>query len=178
MRNVILYIAMSLDGYIAGPDGDISWLEGDTPDFAGDCGYSEFIKTISTVIMGYKTYEQIACQLFPGAWPYSDLESYVITHRDIKDTDQIKFVSEPPVSLVEKLKFTEGRDIWICGGASIIQPLLQAQIIDEYHITIIPRLVGGGIRLFYAEHDIFKLRLYSIYEENGMVSLVYKNGRP
>ena len=87
-------------------------------------------------------------------------------------------MSEPPVSLVEKLKFTEGRDIWICGGASIIQPLLQAQIIDEYHITIIPRLVGGGIRLFYAEHDIFKLRLYSIYEENGMVSLVYKNGRP
>ena len=69
MRRIVLYIAMSLDGYLADSAGGVDWLTGQDPAWDGDGGYSDFIRTVDTVIMGRRTYDQITTQLSPGSWP-------------------------------------------------------------------------------------------------------------
>ena len=110
--------------------------------------YFEFIKGIDTVIIGWKTYHQIVTELSPDDWMYKDLTSYVITHKELHDTENIKFVNESVCELVKNLKEEPGKDIWICGGATVIQPLVQENLIDKFHISIIPTILGNGIRLF------------------------------
>ena len=70
MRRIVLYIAMSLDGYLADPAGGVDWLTGQDPSWEGDGGYSDFVRTVDTVILGRRTYDQITTQLSPSAWPY------------------------------------------------------------------------------------------------------------
>ena len=82
MRKIRLYIAMSLDGYIADKNGGVSWLSGHGQDEENIDTYSEFIKNVDTVIMGWNTYHQIVTELSPQEWVYADLKSYVITHRN------------------------------------------------------------------------------------------------
>ena len=83
MRKVILYIAMSLDGYIADKNGGVDWLSGQGAEGAEEGTYSEFIKGIDTVVMGWNTYVQVKTELSPEIWPYEELTSYVITHRKV-----------------------------------------------------------------------------------------------
>lgn len=80
-RKVILYIAISLDGFIADINGEIDWLGGQDSSYKGDYGYSNFLKNIDTVIMGMNTYKQIVKKLSPDKWPYSDIKSYVFTNK-------------------------------------------------------------------------------------------------
>ena len=84
MRKVISYIAMSIDCYIADKDGSVSWLSGDGSDPENGGSYNDFIGTVDTVILGYKTYNQIVTELSPEAWVYADKMRYVITHKNIK----------------------------------------------------------------------------------------------
>ena len=78
-----------------------------------------------------------------------------------------------PVELVKKLREEVGEDIWICGGADIVQQLVDEDLIDRYHITVIPTLLGSGVRLFGgAKHEI-KLRLLHTQSYNGMTDLLY-----
>lgn len=121
MRKVTLFIAMSLDGYIAGIDGNIDWLHGQEPEQDDMVSYDEFVKSIDTVIMGWNTYHQIAVELSPEAWIYDDLKSYVLTHRELPATEQIEFVNRDVCELVVALKKEVGKDIWICGGANTIR---------------------------------------------------------
>lgn len=103
------------------------------------------------------------------------MTSYIITHRK-KDAEQdIHFTDEDPAALVERLKSQEGKDIWICGGADIIHQLQRAGLIDRYWITIIPTLLGDGIRLFGELPEEQKLRLIQSRNYNGMVELIYEN---
>ena len=173
MRKVILFIAMSLDGYIADQYGKVDWLAGldrqkDTIDT-----FEEFVKNIDTVIMGWKTYHQIITELSPEHWVYPNLKSYVVTHQQVTSTHNIIFTSEKPQDIVSKLKQKQGKDIWICGGSQMIQPLLKSQLIDEYYITVIPILLGSGIRLFQSEYYSVSLKLIHYRENNGMMELVY-----
>lgn len=80
MREVILYIALSLDGYIADENGDVGWLGGSDEEYESDEGYERFQQTVDTVVMGYNTYHQIVTELSPDKWPYPQLESYIFTH--------------------------------------------------------------------------------------------------
>ena len=82
MRKVVIYIAMSLDGYIADKNGSVSWLGGDGSDKDNFGSYPEFIETVDTVILGYTTYNQIVTELSPDVWPYDGKATYVPTHRD------------------------------------------------------------------------------------------------
>ena len=84
MRKTILYIAMSLDGYIADKNGSVDWLTGQGTDEENVDTYSEFVKDIDTVVMGWNTYAQVITELSPGKWPYENLTSYIITHRNEK----------------------------------------------------------------------------------------------
>ena len=175
MRKAVLFIAMSLDGYIADRDGKVDWLMGQDNDAETTDSYADFEKNIDTVIMGWKTYHQVATELSPEQWVYENLQSYVLTHRDCPSTNSITFTSIDPRSLVKKLKAGKGKDIWICGGADIIRQLLMGQnLIDIYHISVIPTILGSGIRLFSTLDRVLKLRLVTVNSSNGITELIYR----
>lgn len=174
MRRTVLFIAMSLDGYIADQAGGVGWLEGqdhaaETVDF-----YESFVRDVDTVVMGWNTYHQIVTQLSPSNWVYGDLKSYVITHRPLPSLDGIFFVNTEPDQLIKQLRQEPGKDIWICGGSKTVQPLLAGDWIDRFHISIIPTLLGTGIRLFETLERERKLKLVSVRESNGIVELIYE----
>ena len=173
MKKVSLFIAMSLDGYIADSKGNVSWLAGQGNDDDNIDSYSKFVNDIDTVIMGWNTYHQIVTELSPDEWVYYDFTTYVVTHHPKISSDKIHFTNECPVELIKKLREENGKGIWICGGANLIQQLVREDIIDYYYITVIPILLGSGIRLFENTKHKVKLRLLNTQSYNGMVDLIY-----
>lgn len=171
-RKVVLYIAQSLDGYIAKADGDISWLsvverEGE------DYGYGEFIESVDTVIMGRKTYEKVLS--FGIGFPHRDKKCYVLSRTEREPDGNIRFYSGDAAELIRGIRCQEGRDIFIDGGAEVVREFAAADLIDEYVISIIPLLLGGGIRLFKETGRETKLRLAgSRSYESGLVQLKYE----
>ncbi|UWP59461.1 dihydrofolate reductase family protein [Ruminococcus gauvreauii] len=172
MRKIILFIAMSLDGYIADSNGGVAWLNGHGDDETIDT-YTEFTKDIDTVLMGWNTYHQIVTELSPKEWVYHEFTTYVLTHKEYNSSKQIRFTSENPVVLSERLKKEAGKDIWICGGANLIQQLVSKNVIDKYYISVIPTLLGNGIRLFSNMENEIKLKLYNTQTYNGIIDLIY-----
>ena len=110
---------MSLDGYIADENGGVDWLSGQDPEDKSESSYPEFVQSIDTVIMGWETYHQVITELSPSEWVYEELMTYVITHREEASSEKIRFIHESPSALIRNLKEMDGKDIWICGGASI-----------------------------------------------------------
>ncbi|HLN56845.1 MAG TPA: dihydrofolate reductase family protein [Bacteroidales bacterium] len=172
-RKVILFIAASLDGYIATQDEDLSFLsivnlEGE------DYGYEEFIRNVDTVIMGRKTYDWIMNEV--KEYPHPDKDSYIITRTPRPDIGRIRFYSGQLKDLIHLLKLDDtGKNIFIDGGAEVIDVLLKENLIDEFIISIIPILLGDGIRLFKDGRP--ELRLSLMHSEcygTGLVQLHYK----
>lgn len=174
MRKVILFIAISLDGYIADKNGKVDWLQCQGDDGENIDSYAEFIKDVDTAIMGWNTYHQIVTELSPDEWVYDALTTYVVTHRAHESTENIKFVNEDLAGLIDRLRQEDGKSIWICGGANTIQQLVRLNMIDCYYITVIPTLLGSGIRLFdNGAAEEIKLKLINTQSYNGMTDLVY-----
>lgn len=173
MRNVVLFIAMSLDGYIAAPDGGVGWLGGQDPGGNDSGSYDRFLAGVSDIVMGYTTYHQLKTELCPDAWPYPAQKTHVLTHRAAESAGTIAFTGEPVDALIARLKAQEGGEIWICGGASVVNQCIQLGLIDRYHINMIPTILGDGIRLFGALEREIPLRLLSTEHYNGIVDLVY-----
>ena len=145
MRKVVLFVAVSMDGYIARSDGGIEWLslverQGE------DYGYEAFMKTVDTIIMGRKTYEQVITRKLPNS--FKEKICYVITRQEKSSAGNIIFSKTNPADLVRRLKQMEGRNISCDGGAEIINILMKNDQIDEFIISVIPILLGKGIRLF------------------------------
>lgn len=173
VRKISLFIAMSLDGYIADSKGGVDWLNGQGNDDENIDTYSEFTKTIDTILMGWNTYHQIVTELSPNEWIYSDYTTYVITHNDNTSSEKIRFTNINPASLIKTLKEETGKGIWICGGANLAQQLINEDFIDCYYITVIPTLLGSGIRLFENGKQEIPLRLLKNRSYNGMTDLIY-----
>ncbi len=174
MKKVKLFIAMSLDGYIADSCGGVDWLSGHGNDEENLDVYSEFVKDIDTILMGWNTYHQITTELSPDEWIYKDFTTYVITHRGGISSDIIRFTEQNPVDLVKQLRRETGKDIWICGGANLIQQLVAEDMIDQYYITVIPTILGSGIRLFKTGNGRkIPLKLVKTQSYNGMTDLIY-----
>ena len=173
MKKISLFIAMSLDGYIADSKGSVNWLTGQGNDDDNIDVYSEFVKDIDTVIMGANTYHQILTELSPDEWVYQDLITYVVTYNLKESSDKIYFVNESPVDLVKRLREKSGKGIWICGGANIIHQLVKEDVIDCYYITVIPTILGSGIRLFENTDREIRLKLLKTQSYNGMTDLIY-----
>ncbi|RNI14651.1 dihydrofolate reductase [Methanohalophilus sp. RSK] len=172
-RKVILYIAMSLDGYIARKNGDVDWLEGDgsepNADFV-DSGYDKFYGSIDTVIMGRKTYDQI---LTFGEYPYKGTKGYVYTSEKMDNNEEVEFTDENVEDLIGKLKDENGKDIWLIGGAGIIDDFMKKDLIDEYLIAVMSCILGEGIPLFKDNNPEIKLKLLKTETANGMAMLHY-----
>ena len=170
-RKVILYIAATIDGYIAKPDGDISWLlQVDQP--GEDYGYGEFIETVDTVIMGRKTYDKIM-SLVPE-FPHRDKTAYIITRKNLPSKGKLIFYSGNLNELVSKLRNETGKNIYLDGGAEIVNAMLKNNLIDEMIISIVPLLLGDGIRLFNDGRPEQKMKLTDCRKfESGLAQMRY-----
>ncbi len=171
-KKVILYIAASLDGYIAKPNDDLSFLEIVQKE-GEDYGYENFVNSIDTVIMGRKTYDWVMTQV--TEFPHQDKETYIITRTAKPNIGNINFYIGDLDKLIETLKTTEGKNIFIDGGAEIVNELLKLQLIDEFIISIIPIILGKGVKLFQNGFPEQRLELISSKSfEKGLVQLNYK----
>lgn len=174
MREAVLFIAMSLDGFIADGDGGVGWLQGHGDDPDGFDSYADFIKDVDTVLMGWNTYHQITTELSPEVWPYEGLQAYVFTHRSVDPVEGVNFTDEEPAKVLARLKAESGKQIWICGGAGIVRQLLSGSAIDRFRISVIPVLLGQGIRLFDGGFPQSRLRLLGTRSYDGIVDLTYE----
>jgi dihydrofolate reductase len=145
MRKLVLYIATSIDGYIAASDGSVDWLETIPNPDQSDYGYADFYDSISTTLMGNKTYEQV---LGFGDFPYHGKENYVFSKQAQGATEHVQFVNQDPAAFVQNLKKQMGGDIWLVGGGHLNTLMLDAGIIDEILLFQMPVVLGDGIALF------------------------------
>ncbi len=165
-RKVFLYIASSLDGYIARTDGSIDWLETDE-----HLGYEEFYQAVDTIIVGRKTYDQA---LTFGEFPYKGKKCFVFSRKTKKKDPYAEFINEDVKIFSERLKKADGRAIWLVGGARLIKAFYENDLIDEYIITVLPVILGNGIPLFEKTDAERKVRLVDIKKHrNGFVELRY-----
>jgi len=171
-RKVIVYIAVSLDGYIAKPNDDLGFLS-IVEEEGQDYGYADFIKTVDAVIVGRKTYDKV---LSMGVdFPHADKDAYIITRTPRPAIGSIQFYNGNLKSLVERLQSEDGKNIFCDGGAEVINELLKDNLIDEFIISVIPILVGSGTRLFKEGRPEQNLELVSVNKfAKGLVQLHYK----
>lgn len=139
-----MFIACSIDGFIAGPDDDLSWLPEPTQD---DHGFGEFFADIGALLMGRRTYEVL--EGFDGPWPYEDRPVLVATHRPMSPSQPtIRPVEGDITALVEQAREAAGdRDVYLDGGVLIRQGL-DARLVDEITLTLVPVILGQGAALF------------------------------
>lgn len=166
----ILYVATTLDGYIASSNGGLEWLTAFETDDAED-SYTAFYATIDALIMGATTYEQV---LEFGDWPYPGKLSYVLTSRNLStDRDDIVFFSQIE-ALLEDIKHQGFRRVWIVGGGKVASLLMAQGLVDESILTIIPIILGAGISLYQtAPLQMLNLVRTKSYA-SGAVELHYK----
>lgn len=173
-RKLVVYIACSIDGFIAAPNDDLNFLS--VVDKEGeDYGYADFIATVDTVIVGRKTYDWV---LQHAAFPHADKQTFVITHQQKAVEGNIQFYNGDMVALIQQIKSSPGKHIFCDGGAAIVNLLLQYDLIDELIISVIPILLGNGTRLFATNRPE---QLYSLISsqsfETGLVQLKYERKR-
>ena len=176
MSKIKLYIACSLDGYIAREDGSIDWLTEYENNSKTDYGYSEFYDTIGIVLMGRKTYEQVTGF---GDWPYGEKKVYVFTRQKetLHHEKNVEFFSGNIKEFVLQLKKNTEKDIWLVGGSQLIKVFLEENLVQDMIIFVVPIILGSGIPLF--DHVGKNIRLSSEgggKYENGLVRLEYKVG--
>jgi dihydrofolate reductase len=144
MRKVNLYIAMSLDGYIAKEDDNIDFLsQVQVP--GEDYGYAEFTAGIDTVIWGRKTYDKVLS--FGGDFHHKDKKVWVLSNSRTGRDENVEYFNDLP-TLIKKLKKEKGKDIYCDGGGDLVFELLKHSLIDRVVVSVIPHLLGNGIRLF------------------------------
>jgi dihydrofolate reductase len=171
-RNLVLFIACSLDGYIATEDESLEWLfkvEGE-----GDNGYSEFYDTVDTVLMGKRTYDWIMNHNDTNEFPYKNKACYVFTRSSLEDTNDVKFVNGDLTNFANKLNNQDGKDIWIVGGGEVLYYFLQEKLVDEIIMTIAPTILGKGIPLFREGDYQLELSLKGIRNFNQFAELHYE----
>jgi len=174
MRKLILYIATSLDGCIAKPNNNLDFLkivqkEGE------DYGYAELTANIDTIILGRKTYDWVLNEIGSSHYDNGDKNIYVITRTERPSVGKSTFYTGNLVELVHQLKNESGKDICCDGGAEIVNELLKSDLIDEFIISVVPILVGNGIRLFKDGRPEQQLELLDVKTfETGLTQLHYK----
>lgn len=177
-RKIIVYIATSVDGYIARPDGDVEWLNR-RPDNV-DYGMKEFYASIDTILWGRKTYDWLLAyqkkqNKTEGLFD-TNLANFVFSRKPPERPAQgVTFVSETVGTFAQRLRATPGKNIWMMGGGGLIASFLDAGEIDEFDIHVIPVLIGEGIPLVGPRHRDIPLRLQSSQEyPDGVVRLRYE----
>ncbi len=173
MSAVILYIAASLDGYIAKADGSVDWLA-IVNDEETDYGYADFYAGVDAIAMGSRTYEQV---LDFEEWPYPDKRVFVFTRRMLEPlAHDVTFTSQSPVDFVRGLDSAGLRTLWLAGGGDLVASFMEHRLIDEYIISVIPIVLGDGIPLFKSPLPEHRLELLESTDySSGLIQLHYRN---
>ena len=169
MAEVSLFIATSLDGFIADSEGGVDWLFTDQ-----DYGYAAFFATVGMLVMGRRTYEQV---LGFGDWPYGTTPAIVLSKNpaDAADVLSVSFASGQPGEVLEGISVPEGTKIWLVGGSDVATAFARAGLIDEVVLSIHPVLLGNGVPLFEGERPRQNLGLADCRSyESGLVQLTYR----
>ena len=142
-RNVVLFVAVSLDGYIARRDGSVDWLIMDPAiDLGGYC------RAFDVILMGRKTLD-VALGLGGGPQPMGKTAGYVFSRtKPPGKRDGVEYVNRPPVELIRELRARPGKDIWLMGGGELARDFLKEDLLDRMDLGIMPVLLGEGIPLF------------------------------
>ena len=169
MRKVIYSVAMSLDGYLAGPKGEADWIVMDPEiDFMG------MMARFDTILMGRRTFE--ATQAMGGGESMPGVRSVVVS-RTLRQEDHpgLTIIADDVGGAVSRMRAGSGKDIWLFGGGSLFRSLLDLGLVDTIEVAVIPVLLGGGIPLLPTRSGRAKLRLVSnkAYQATGILALEY-----
>jgi dihydrofolate reductase len=173
MRKIVYGVGISLDGYIARPDGSVDFLF-----MPKDYSMGPFFKRIDTAVMGRKTYE-VGLKMSGGKFDSGGLGCYVFSRTMPAGTrGGVTFTAESPGKLVREMRKAKGKDIWLMGGGELARELLRDDLVDEIYLGILPVLIGEGIPVFPAG---FPERKFTLTENKsysrGMISLKYERTR-
>ena len=170
-RKLVLYIASSLDGYIATEEHSLDWLfavEGE-----GDNGISKFYETVDSILMGRVTYDWIM-NYEKGEFPYKGKECYVFSKSRKEENEYVTFVNEDIPQFTKNLKNKNGKTIWLVGGGNLLDTFMKEKLVDEIIVTIAPVLIGSGIPLFKNYNFQTSLSLKEINRFDQFVELHYE----
>ena len=171
---IVLYIAQSVDGFIARTDGSIDWLNdfNEGMESNSDKSYNQFLQGIDTIVMGRKCYEQI---LTFGEWPYVGKKCYVFTSGELKKPPSNADVTRAEGNVKTFVsRACEGKQVWLLGGAGLVKAFTEENLIDKYIISTIPVIIGSGIHLFPESNASIKLRCTnSKLCDNGIAEFTY-----
>ena len=144
MKKIKLYIAVSADGYIAPPDGDLSWLVNHPMPSKEE--HQDFLNSVDTVLLDGNMYSNLVCMDI--LWPYKGKEVYVVSPHPVLAKYEVKFITEKVSETIADLKRARGKDIWLAGGTDLISLLRDNGLIDEMIIIYTPEVFDKGIALF------------------------------
>ena len=166
MRRVRYSVAMSLDGYIAGPKGEYDWIPMDP-----DIDFAALFKVYDTVLLGRKSYD--AAQQQGSGMPLK--QAYVFSKTLRQEDCKGAIVSADPKATVADLKKKKGKDIWLFGGGELFRSLLGMGLVDEIEVGLVPVLLGRGLPMLPSPAELTKLKLTShrVYEKTGTVLMRY-----
>jgi dihydrofolate reductase len=168
-RRIRYQVAASLDGYIAGPNGEADWIVADP-----DIDFGELFDQFDTFLMGRGTFEGMIRQQGTAAMPGMKVIVFSRTLRQ-KDYPDVTIAAEPSEAALTALRNEPGKDIWLFGGGSLFRSLLEIRMVDTVEIAVIPVLLGGGIQLLPTPAAQTKLRLtgHRLYQKSGIMMLEY-----
>jgi dihydrofolate reductase len=174
MSKTILYIAISLDGFIAGPDDDLSWLE---PYEGEEYGFEAFISGIGAMIEGRRTYDVAVAGGFVEVG--HPVPALILTHHPpatVPAGIDVTFVSGSAESILNQAKARTEKDIWLVGGAQVARMFINAGLVDEYVLTLVPVFLGAGIPLFEGIANPRPLKLQETKTfDKGLAQLIYRS---
>ena len=168
-RRVRYSVAMSLDGFIAGPNGEFDWIVMDP-----DVDFAATFRDFDTVLLGRKTYEFTREHAGPSMSDMN-MRTFVFSRTlQQKDCEGVTIVRDP-VETLQSLRRQPGKDIWLFGGGVLFKSLLDLRLVDSVEVAIVPILLGGGIRLLPtpAAQTMLRLQKHEVYAKTGTVSLEY-----
>jgi dihydrofolate reductase len=173
MRKIILGLGISLDGYIARPDGAVDFLF-----MPKDYSMGPFFKTIDTAFMGRKTHE-VALRMGGGSVGTTGITSYVFSRTlPAGERDGVIFVDDSPKKVAAMVRKRKGKNIWLMGGGELGRDFLKEDLVDELYIGVVPVLIGEGIPLFPSGFPQWEFRLLENKTfSRGMIALKYERAR-
>ena len=169
-RRVILGLGISLDGYIARPDGSVDFLF-----MPKDYSMGPFFKTIDTCLMGRKTYE-VGLKMSGGKFANYGMACYVFSRTlSAGERGGVIFTADPPKKVVDSIRKRSGQHIWLMGGGELARDFLKEDLVDELYLGVVPTLIGAGVPLFPSG---FPERKFSLLENKtysqGLIALKYE----
>ena len=168
MRRVRYSVAMSLDGYIAGPNDENDWIMMDP-----DIDFGALMNSFDTVLMGRRTFEAMSDR---GGGSMPGMKTFLVS-RTLRQENypNVTIIGDRLEEAISHLRTGSGKDVWLFGGGSLFRSLLQAGLVDTVEVAVIPILLGAGKPLLLPPGEQTALRLVksSVYKKTGIVSLEY-----